>query len=418
MKRTWRLIAAGMGLALAWGMPASGQGVVARGQACEGGVRVGTLGISGLDCVGECSVIVSRDGTEERWIFTTEPRIFTLHGGGPAEGILEAGDYLVSIDGLLITTREGGLRYADLKPGETVAVRYRRGGEIREARIRVGSRCSFPPEPSVSAGRVPPPPPADAVRGVARVGIATAPRVKVLPSPVAPDSALPAVATGVVSRGRLLDPTPRGRLGIGLQCSHCGTELDRDSGRSVWFFSGPIEVTSVAPGGPAEKVGIQMGDLITAVDGHDISTEAGGLAFSNLVPGKAVRLTVVRRNGSKEDLTLVPDEPERAVVAGLAVPTPDAAPPTPRAVGVAVDPPPPARGTGQEPVLQVGEPVGLPLSYSGSLEGVEVTVRGGPVAVSELKGARTLIINTDGLWIRLRIPVPGGQEEEGTHRRR
>jgi membrane-associated protease RseP (regulator of RpoE activity) len=243
--------------------------------------------------------------------------------------------------------------------------------------------------------------------------------VKVLPSPVEPDSALPVVATGVVARGGLSDPTPRGRLGIGLQCSRCGTELDRETGRSVWFFSGPIEVTSVAPGGPAESAGIQMGDLVTAVDGHDLTTEAGGSAFSDLIPGEAVNLTVVRRNGRKEVVTVVPAEPVSPLARGvLQPPEPDPVSPTPRVVGVAVAPPPPSREDAPEPATGLEEPLGLPLSFTGTLTGVEVTVRGGPVAVSELKGARTIIIQADGVWIRVRIPAPGGKGEGGTAPRR
>jgi hypothetical protein len=62
-------------------------------------------------------------------------------------------------------------------------------------------------------------------------------------------------------------------------------------------------------------------------------------------------------------------------------------------------------------------PEDLPLSYSGIVEGVEVVVRGGPVSVSELRGARTFIIRSHGLWIRIRVPAmapdPGGGEEGG-----
>lgn len=50
-------------------------------------------------------------------------------------------------------------------------------------------------------------------------------------------------------------------------------------------------------------------------------------------------------------------------------------------------------------------PESLPVTYSGTVAGVEVVVRGGPVAVSELRGTRTIIINSDGLWIRIRVPA-------------
>jgi hypothetical protein len=36
--------------------------------------------------------------------------------------------------------------------------------------------------------------------------------------------------------------------------------------------------------------------------------------------------------------------------------------------------------------------------------GVEVEVRGDPVTVSELEGARIILINADGIWIRIRVP--------------
>jgi S1-C subfamily serine protease len=406
-----RMAAAVLSLGVMGPVPVSGQRVVVRGQACESGVLMGTLGISGLDCVGECSVTMSRAGKEERWVFSTEPRIFSIEAGGPADGILQAGDYLVALDGMLITTREGGERYANLVPGEVVRVQYRREGNIREAEIRTGSRCAMPPRPSMSTGRVAVPVAPEAVRGVARVGIATAPRVRVLPSPVEPDSARSVVAAAIGSTGRLLDPTPRGRLGIGLQCERCGTQIDEETGRSVWFFSGPIEITGVNPGGAADRAGIQLGDLITAIDGHSIDTEAGGLAFSNLTPGEPVQVTVVRRNGRTEEVTVVPDEAEeelareRLGVAGIAEPVE----PAPGRLGAAIAPPaarPPTADV-PEPVAGIPVPEDLPLRYSGTVAGVEVVVRGGPVAVSELQGARTIIIDSGGLWVRIRVPAGG-----------
>jgi membrane-associated protease RseP (regulator of RpoE activity) len=378
---------------------------------------MGSLGISGLDCVGECSVTLAKDGREENWVFSTEPRIFGIEAGGPSDGILKAGDRIVAIDGLLITSREGGRRYAELEPGETVTVRYRREGTVGEARIRVGSRCAVPPAPTLSAGRVVPPPPPRPV-GEAPVGIATAPRVRVLPVPDVPEVPTVAASTGILSRGAFLDPTPRGRLGIGLQCEHCGTQADEETGQSVWFFSGPIEVTQVNAGGPAEKAGIQMGDLITAIDGFDIATEAGGLAFSNLMPGEAVRVTVVRRNGRKEDVTVVPAEAEAGLLRGRLAPPPepDEARPVRPSAGVAVAPPPePSPAVVPEPAVAMAGPEGLPLTYSGTVEGVEVVVRGGPVAVSELRGARILIIQAEGMWIRIRVPSGTGGGEEGGH---
>jgi len=387
--------------------PLSGQTGLPPAQECEDGLIAGNLGISGLDCVGECTVTLSREGKEESWVFSTEPRVFSVEGGGPAEGILEPGDYLVAIDGVLITTRQGGRKYADVEPGEIVTLRYRRDGNVHEAGIRVGSHCRPAPVSTVVYGRVAPPPRLD--HAVPLAGIVSVPRVRVVEVREAYASAL---AVPTTERGLLgsMDPTPRGRLGIGLGCTECGTRTDDDTGEDIWFFSGPIEVTQVNSGGPAEDAGIQMGDLIISIEGHDITTDARGLAFSALTPGEAVRMTVIKRNGREVGLTVVPSEPSAGYLRGRLIPppAPDATEPL-RSMGIPVlrpaQPGVPDRGDWPEPTPGMTGPEGLPMTYSGTVAGVEVVVRGGPVAVSELRGTRTIIINSDGLWIRIRVPA-------------
>ena len=393
--------------------PLSGQTGVTPVRECEDGVLVGNLGISGLDCVGECTVTLSREGKEESWVFSTEPRVFSVERGGAAEGILRAGDYLVAIGGVLITTREGGRNYADLTPGEIVTLRYRRDGELHEAGIRVGSQCLLAPEPTRASGRVAPPAqlsrPDIPDHPLPRTGIASVPRVRVTEAQGAYAVALatPTTETGLLGS---LDSTPRGRLGIGLGCSECGTRTDEDTGKDIWFFSGPIEVTQVNSGGPAEDAGIQMGDLIISIEGHDITTEAGGLAFSTLTPGEAVGMTVVKRNGREVGVTVVPSGPDAGYLSGWLVPlpAPDVTEP-PRSMGIPILPPArpgvPDREDWPEATPGMTGPESLPVTYSGTVAGVEVVVRGGPVAVSELRGTRTIIINSDGLWIRIRVPA-------------
>ena len=131
-------------------------------------------------------------------------------------------------------------------------------------------------------------------------------------------------------------------------------------------------------------------------------------------------LTVVKRSGREESVTVVPVAAEalgvartvaprarevRAVERGVAgVAVPERVPP----VGRPVTPPPPP---------PVEPPEGMPLRYSGSLAGVEVEVRGTPVTVSELTEARVILINANGLWIRIRIPPGGGEPESEVVRR-
>jgi hypothetical protein len=412
---------------------------------CPQGLEQGGLGITGLDCVGECTLTIKGEGKERSWFFSTEPRILGVDPNGPAQGILQTGDFLVAIDGVLITSREGGRRYANLVPGEEVSVRFRRGraGRVQEAEILVASDCldALLPPAGVVARVVPPGIPAPekpdevvSVEVVPNYAIGVAPQVRVTPEvkvlkvdtaagvPLLGVAAVPPNVTGLFG-----DVTPTGRLGIGFSCTECGTRTDEETGESVWFFSGSLEVTAVNRGGPADDAGIERGDLIKAVEGHPINSDEGGRAFTDITPGKEVRLTVVRRNGREVEVTVIPGEKVPSnfkVTGGGAVPSPDAPP----AAGVAVEPVSPARvlrgGVRVVPdTTLVAEPVtipfvdvpvvavppDLPLRWTGSLQGVEVEVRGEPVRVSEMRAARTIVINADGLWIRIRIP-PLGEE--------
>lgn len=413
-------LAVGSGLVLLMSEPVESQVRTGEELVCPAGMEEGDLGISGLDCVGECTLSIKDDGQNRSWSFSTEPKVFGVERGGPADGILQAGDFLVAINGILITTREGGRRFANLQPGERVLVRFRRDGRVGEARIRVGTGCRELPETPGVTGRVPPPPPApDQMRTAGRVAVS--PRVRVAPERRAVGVAELFEAGASLSgraTGLLAGSSPTGRLGVGFQCTVCGTRTDEGTGEDVWFFSGPLEVTAVNAGGPADEAGIQRGDLIKAIDGHALDTDEGGLAYTHITPGERVRVTLVKRNGSEVDVSLIPTEAR--VIVGVARDRRGGANLEPlrgvartaraadRSVGV--DAPPTAPRAVPEtaavpvPTGRIDPPEGMPLRYSGTVNGVEVEVRGDPVMVSEMKGARTLYINADGLWIRITVP--------------
>ena len=402
-------VALGCGLVLLMAGMGTAQVRVGEAVACPAGMEQGEIGILGLDCVGDCTLNIRDDGRNRSWFFSTEPRVIGVESGGPTSGVLEPGDLLVAIDGLLITSKEGGQRYANLEPGERISLRYRRDGRVREASIRVEVGCLDPPKPAGVVSRVPPPPSRpDEPR---TVGIAVAPRVRVAPSgitvPRAEASTGRAQATTTVPRrvpaGILESGSPAGSLGIGIACTNCGTKTDEETGENIWFFSGPLEVSAVDTDGPAARAGIQRGDLITAIDGKALDTSAGGLAFTRLRAGERVGLSVVKRTGAEVQVGLVPEERRR-----VRIPTPTAEPALPADPAVPA-PRAPARIT--EPVPAMNAPEGMPLRYSGTINGVEVEVRGEPVMVSEVEEARTLYINAEGLWIRITVPrgslVPG-----------
>ncbi len=73
---------------------------------------------------------------------------------------------------------------------------------------------------------------------------------------------------------------------------------------SVTASSG-AQVASVQPGGPADKAGIQAGDLITAVAGKPTPNPAGvASALAGLQPGQAVKVDLVHADGSKNSVTI------------------------------------------------------------------------------------------------------------------
>lgn len=94
-----------------------------------------------------------------------------------------------------------------------------------------------------------------------------------------------------------------GWLGISLQCSNCSRQQMNDV--VLWSFSSPPEIQKVREDGPAAAAGMRAGDLIVAVGGADITTDAGGRAFGALTAGVPAQIRV-RRGDSELDLMVTP----------------------------------------------------------------------------------------------------------------
>lgn len=129
-------------IATACALAAGAEGVA--GRCPEGHPETGDLGISHLLCVGGSCSVNLRTGRGFAHDFSTEPRIRGLERGGPAWGRLQDGDVLVAIDGVLITTREGGRRLANLTPGKPVTLRIRRGGKEMNVTVIPRLGCNMP----------------------------------------------------------------------------------------------------------------------------------------------------------------------------------------------------------------------------------------------------------------------------------
>ena len=96
--------------------------------------REGWLGI-GVSC-SRCTLSASDDGAARQWTFSEPPLVFSVDRNGPADrAALRTGDTLVAIDGVPLTSQQGGGAFANVRPGQTVRLTYRRGGAEHAVRL-------------------------------------------------------------------------------------------------------------------------------------------------------------------------------------------------------------------------------------------------------------------------------------------
>ena len=139
-------------------------------------------------------------------------------------------------------------------------------------------------------------------------------------------------ATRVSEQLRVGGRVIRGRIGVVI------ARLTREVAESIGLGK-PVGalVQSVEAGGPAEKAGVEPGDVITKVDGRTVETSVElPRIVGSIKPGTKATLQVFRR-GSNRDLSVVVAEfePER-VVARKPPERENAKPPTVSSIGVAV----------------------------------------------------------------------------------
>lgn len=120
------------------------------------------------------------------------------------------------------------------------------------------------------------------------------------------------------ARAAVAPAAPRQSVWIGLafSCSNC--TLHGAGGEPRWEFSTPPELYSVEEGSPAHRAGLRRGDVLTMVDGLDITSDAGGRRWAALLPGEEVTLGY-RRGGTSGTVTLRPEPPRTPRPAAVAV---------------------------------------------------------------------------------------------------
>ena len=105
----------------------------------------------------------------------------------------------------------------------------------------------------------------------------------------------------------------RGHLGVAIQ------ELNQSLAESFGLkkADGAL-IASVGPGTPAEKAGLQVGDVIVSFNGRPIANSAElPVAVADVRPGESARISVWRK-GTVQDLAVVVDEAPQPRVAARA----------------------------------------------------------------------------------------------------
>jgi len=242
------------------------------------------------------------------------PVVLSVEPGSPAERAgIQRGDTLVSYDGVVLRRQAVSLGEV-LKPGHTVTVGLRRGGEARTIRVVVGRRPqAYVVGPQDMNGQ----PYTVTFRSMmpGMVFSSGDPLPMLAPTaPTAPTTPLPptASATGrwtpmampATPAPPALAPAPQVGAWVfgGTAIAIAGAQvvpLD-DSWRDLLGADEDgVVVVKVAPGTPAASAGLRSGDVITAADGSPVMTPAALQRAVQASTDRSVSLGVMRKRAMR-----------------------------------------------------------------------------------------------------------------------
>jgi len=96
--------------------------------------REGWFGI-GLRC-SDCTISEDDSTGAQVWQFDSQPEIYSVDPDGPAKTAgLARGDLLTHIDGIALTSPEGGRRFGAVRPGDKVQWTFERDGKSRSVTL-------------------------------------------------------------------------------------------------------------------------------------------------------------------------------------------------------------------------------------------------------------------------------------------
>ena len=276
-----------------------------------------SLGVERFQCMGGSCSVGRLQGDTYSHSFSTEPIVLESWNRDSRGDDLMEGDILVSVEGALITSREGGLRLGSLPIGDPATLQVRRDNRLIDLEV-VPERSCQPPSLIVSS---------EAPLALANVNTVRA--AGVVSGRVADARALQgqymqaarATALGNSVWTTTTPVAPPVEFGIELSCGDCAwTRAGAVWGRGVAVGTVPLATGSSEPAperpratmrfvtdefpviraverdGPADQAGVQIGDVILTVEGIPITSREAGELLGQIEAGSAVTLEVRRGN--------------------------------------------------------------------------------------------------------------------------
>lgn len=87
---------------------------------------------------------------------------------------------------------------------------------------------------------------------------------------------------------------PQGRFGFAIACNLSCKQVQDADGVWYWKYDDYPHIAKLRDGGPAERVGLRDGDVVTKIDGYSVLGEKGAMKLHDAEHATSIHITVLR----------------------------------------------------------------------------------------------------------------------------